>query len=90
MKKHLPPGKRCSACFTSSEIAGIIQTNAQDKTAAANNLYENSNITDNSVNIEAVNITVPAGTEAAMAQSLINDFAFSVMDEINKLRAKEQ
>lgn len=74
----------------SGNLQGIIQTNAQDKTAAANNLYENSNITDNSVNIEAVNITVPAGTEAAMAQSLINDFAFSVMDEINKLRAKEQ
>ena len=74
----------------SGNLQGIIQTNAQDKTAAANNLYENSNITDNSVNIEAVNITVPAGTEAAMAQSLINDFASSVMDEINKLRAKEQ
>lgn len=74
----------------SGNLQGIIQTSAQDKTAAANNLYENSNITDNSVNIEAVNITVPAGTEAAMAQSLINDFAFSVMDEINKLRAKEQ
>ena len=74
----------------SGNLQGIIQTNAQDKTATANNLYENSNITDNSVNIEAVNITVPAGTEAAMAQSLINDFAFSVMDEINKLRAKEQ
>lgn len=74
----------------SGNLQGIIQTNAQDKTAAANNLYENSNITENSVNIEAVNITVPAGTEAAMAQSLINDFAFSVMDEINKLRAKEQ
>lgn len=74
----------------SGNLQGIIQTSAQDKTAAAKNLYENSNVTDNSVNIQTVNIAVPAGTEMAMAESLLNDFAFGVMDEINKLRAKEQ
>lgn len=74
----------------SGNLQGIIQTSAQDKTAAAKNLYENSNVTDNSVNIQTVNIAVPEGTEMAMAESLLNDFAFGIMDEINKLRAKEQ